>query len=112
MSCTDAQVRLMMRERRQGRSQQQAAVHANLKSRKTVAKYERVGQLPSELKQPRQYRTRADPFGEDWPEVEQMLQHHPELEAKALFEWLSERQPGKYQAGQMRTLQRRVQLWR
>ena len=36
MTCTDAQVRLIMRERSQGRSQEQAAVKANLKSRKTV----------------------------------------------------------------------------
>lgn len=112
MTCTDAQVRLMMRERSQGRSQEQAAVKANLKSRKTVAKYERLGQLPSELKQPRQYRTRVDPFGEDWPEVEQMLQATPELEAKTLFAWLCEQRPGKYQEGQLRSLQRRVADWR
>ena len=101
-----------MRERSKGRSQEQAAVKANLKSRKTVAKYERLKQLPSELKQPRRYRTRTDPFSEDWPEVEQMLQAAPELEAKTLFEWLCERQPGKYQDGQVRTLQRRVSEWR
>lgn len=70
MTCTHAQVRLMMRERSKGRSQEQAAVKANLKSRKTVAKYERLGQLPSELKQARGYRTRRDPFSEDWPAVE------------------------------------------
>jgi len=81
MTCTDAQVRLMMRERSQGRNQEQAAVKVNLKSRKTVAKYERLGQLPSELKQPRHYRARADPFAEDWPAVEQLLQATPELEA-------------------------------
>jgi hypothetical protein len=98
----------MMRERSKGRSQEQAAVKANLKSRKTVAKYERLGQMPSELKQPRQYRTRADPFAEDWPEVAQMLQVTPELEAKTLFEWLCEQRPGKYQEGQLRSLQRRV----
>jgi hypothetical protein len=102
----------MMRERSKGRSQEQAAVKANLKSRKTVAKYERLGQLPSELKQPRQYRTRVDPFAEDWPEVEQMLQVTPELEAKTLFEWLCEQRPGKYQEGQLRSLQRRVADWR
>lgn len=112
MTCTDAQVRLIMRERNKGRSQEQAAVKANVKSRKTVAKYERLGQLPSELKQPRGYRTRADPFGEDWPAVAQMLQDAPELEAKTLFEWLCERRPGQYQAGQLRTLQRRVSDWR
>jgi transposase InsO family protein len=102
----------MMRERSKGRSQEQAAVKANLKSRKTVAKYERLGQLPSELKQPRQYRTRADPFAEDWPEIEQLLQATPELEAKTVFEWLCEQRPGKYQAGQLRSLQRRVADWR
>jgi len=112
MTSTDAQVRLVMRERTKGRSQEQAAVKANLKSRKTVAKYERLGQLPSELKQARAYRTRADPFSEDWLELEPMLQAAPELEAKTLFEWLCDRQPGKYQEGQLRTLQRRVADWR
>lgn len=112
MTCTDAQVRLMMQERNKGRTQQQAAVKANLKSRKTVAKYEQVGQLPSQLNQPRNYRTRTDPFVEDWPEVEQMLERSPELEAKSLFEWLCEQHPQKYQEGQLRTFQRRVQDWR
>jgi hypothetical protein len=102
----------MMKERTKGRSQEQAAVKANIKNRKTVAKYERVGQLPSELKQPRQYRTRADPFAQDWTEVERLLQVTPELEAKTLFEWLCEQRPGQYQAGQLRTLQRRVADWR
>ena len=101
-----------MRERRKGRTQEQAAVKANIKSRKTVARYERLDKLPSELKQPRDYRTRADPFAEDWEQVEQMLSEAPELEAKTLFEWLSEQSPGKYQEGQLRTLQRRVADWR
>jgi hypothetical protein len=101
-----------MRERQKGRTQEQAAVKANIKSRKTVARYERLGQLPSELKQARQYRTREDPFADDWVQVEQMLSNAPELEAKTLFEWLCEQSPGKYQEGQLRTLQRRVADWR
>lgn len=112
MTSTDAQVRLLMKERTKGRSQEQAAVKANLKSRKTVAKYERLGKLPSELKKPRQYRTRVDPFAEVWPEIERMLETAPELQAKTLFEWLTEKEPGKYQEGQLRTLQRRVADWR
>jgi hypothetical protein len=102
----------MMRERQKGRTQEQAAVKANVSSRKTVARYERLGKLPSELKQARQYRTREDAFAADWPQVEQMLSDAPELEAKTLFEWLCEQEPGKYQAGQLRTLQRRVADWR
>jgi len=107
-----------MQERRKGRTQQQAAVKANVNSRKTVTKYEKAGRLPSELKQPRRYRTREDPFAEDWSELEEMLTAAPELEATALFEWLCDKYKdendgqGKYQAGQLRTLQRRVSSWK
>jgi transposase len=101
-----------MRERGKGRTQEQAAVSANLRSRKTVAKYEGLGKLPSELKQPRRYRTRPDPFVEDWPTVEKMLEEAPSLEAKALYEWLCEQHPGRYKPGQLRTFQRRVATWR
>jgi hypothetical protein len=101
-----------MREREKGRTQEQAAASANVCSRKTVSKYEKLGLLPSELKQPRQYRTRANPFEEDWPTVEQMLADAPSLEAKALFEWLCEQHPGRYQPGQLRTFQRHVSTWR
>lgn len=101
-----------MREREKGRSQEQAAASANVRSRKTVAKYEQLGELASETKKPRQYRTRRDAFAEDWTTVEQMLEKAPSLEAKALFEWLSEQHPGRYQAGQLRTFQRRVSNWR
>ncbi len=43
MTATDAQVRILMRERKKGRTQEQAAAKANLKSRKTVAKYDGWG---------------------------------------------------------------------
>jgi hypothetical protein len=112
MTATDAQVRIIMREREKGRTQEQAAASANLRSRKTAAKYERLGQLPSALKRPRSYRTRADPFAADWPTVEEMLTTAPELEAKTLFEWLCDQHPGRYQEGQLRTFQRRVSHWR
>ena len=112
MTITDAQVRIMMRERQKGRTQEQAAASANARSRKTVAKYEQLGQLPSEGVQPRQYRTREDAFAEDWPTLEAMLHDAPHLQAKTLFEWLCEQHPGKYQAGQLRTLQRQVAQWR
>jgi len=65
MTCTDAQVRLIMRERNRGRTQEQAAVKANVRSRKTVAKYEQLGRLPSEVKEERKYRTRKNPFADD-----------------------------------------------
>ncbi|MFN2203591.1 MAG: IS21 family transposase, partial [Caldilineaceae bacterium] len=112
MTVTDAQVRIMMRERKKGRTQEQAAASANVRSRQTVAKYEQLGELPSERVEPRQYRTRTDVFAEDWATLEAMLEVAPTLEAKALFEWLCEQHPGQYQEGQLRTLQRRVAQWR
>ena len=41
MVCTDTQVRLLMKERQQGRTQEQAAAKANVKSRKKVDKVEK-----------------------------------------------------------------------
>jgi hypothetical protein len=112
MTATDAQVRLIMKERNNGKSQEQAAVKANIRSRKTVRKYEQLGELPSDLKEPRKYRTRPDPFEKDWAEVEKKLKEAPELEAKTLFEWLCERDGVDYQEGQLRTLQRHISNWR
>ncbi len=70
------------------------------------------GKLPSEMKGLRTWRTREDPFAEDWLEVKERLGAAPELEAKVLFEDLCERHPGRYQEGQLRTFQRRVREWR
>ena len=41
-----------------------------------------------------------------------MLELNPGLEAKTLFEWLCRREPGRFQEGQLRTLQRRIKQWR
>ena len=112
MTATDAQVRLIMKERRKGRTQEQAAAKANVRNRRTVRKYEQLGQLPSERNQPRSYRTRANPFAADWPELEAMLQEAPELDATVLFGWLTERRPATYEEGQLRSLQRHVSAWR
>jgi hypothetical protein len=112
MAATDVQVEIAMKERKKGRTQQQAAARANLRSRKTVARYEALGQLPSELRRPRTYRTRSNPFDADWPELAKMLAASEGLEAKALFEWLCRKRPGRYQEGQLRTFQRHVHRWR
>jgi hypothetical protein len=92
MTATYAQVRLLMKERGNGKTQQQAAVKVNL-HHKTVQKYEQLGQLPSELKEARRYRTRPDPFEKDWAEVEAKLAVAPELEAKAVFQGTLQKLP-------------------
>ncbi len=88
-----------------------AAMKADM-DRKTARKYVGAGKLPSELKTPRTWRTREDPFVDVWPEIEQQLQESPGLEAKTLFESLQEKEPGRYGWGQLRTLQRRIREWR
>ena len=80
--------------------------------RKTARKYMSAGRLPSEMRAPRDWRTREDAFAEHWPQLEQLLIETPGLEAKTLFDMLVERYPGRYEEGQLRTLQRRVQRWR
>ncbi len=58
------------------------------------------------------WRTRDDPFGEDWSWVKERLVDAPGLEAKTLFDELVILKPGRYQEGQLRTLQRRIKRWR
>ncbi len=89
----------------------QAAMKADM-DRKTARKYVAAGKLPSEMKAPRDWRTRPDPFVEHWAEVQARLEETPELEAKTLFELLREEHPDRYADGQLRTLQRRVKRWR
>jgi hypothetical protein len=108
---TDAQVRKLMEEMSKHGLIGRAARKADM-DRKTAGKYVRLGKLPSELKAPRTWRTRANPFEADWPWIEERLAVAPELEAKALFEALQERRPGQYPDGGVRTLQRHVKQWR
>ncbi len=79
---------------------------------KTATKYIQSGELPSDQKTGRDWATREDPFTAVWAEVATRLAEAPELQAKALFEWLCEQYPGQFQEGQLRTFQREVKRWR
>jgi transcriptional regulator with XRE-family HTH domain len=108
---TDAEVRRMIKERATGKTQEQVAARTGMSVR-TLRTYERAGRLPSQLKQPRTYQTRPNPFADAWPWVEAQLARDPALQATTLFALLCERHPGRYQAIQLRTLQRHVATWR
>jgi hypothetical protein len=97
----------MRKDGRLGRAALRAGMHRN-----TARRYVEAGKLPSELREPRSWRTREDPFTEDWPWIVERLEAAPELEAKALFEHLVTAEPDRYQEGQLRTLQRRIKQWR
>jgi hypothetical protein len=107
----DQEVLCMLNERAKGRTQAQAAARAGMSVR-TARTYERRGRLPSQLKQPRTYRTRPNPFAEAWPWIVAQLEHDPALQGTTLFALLQERHPGRFQAGQLRTLQTHVATWR
>ena len=111
MQTTDAQVRRLMEEMQKHGGIGLAAMRAGM-DRKTARKYVRAGKLPAELRQPHTWRTREDPFAEDWPALAAMLEEAPELEARTLFEHVADQRPGTYDPGQLRTLQRRVREWR
>ena len=108
---TDAQVRTLMKElERTGRldvSAQRSGMSEN-----TARKWREKGKLPSETKKPRDWRTRSNPFEEDWGWVEEKLEGLPGLRAKTIFEALLRKEPGRYQEGQLRTLQRHIRRWR
>ena len=88
-----------------------AAARAGM-SRNTATKYLKTDKMPSEMSAARTWRTRPDPFDEDWAWVEEHLVEAPGFEAKTLFDELTRLHPGRYQDGQLRTLQRRIKQWR
>lgn len=88
-----------------------AAIRSGM-DEKTARKYRKLGKLPSELEQPHTWRTREDLFERVWDGIELMLKINPGLEAKTIFEDLQRRKPGRFADGQLRTLQRRMKVWR
>ena len=108
---TDKQVRRLIALLKSEGNLALAASKAGMDA-KTARKYRRLGRLPSELESVARWRTRPDPFAEVWESVCELLSKSPGLEAKTIFEHLQRSQPGRYQDGQLRTLQRKVKQWR
>lgn len=108
---TDAEVRELFRLVDRGIPLVHAA-RAIGRSERAARRYVKKRRLPSQMKHPRTYRTRMDAFEDVWPDLEQRLKDAPGLEAKTLFGYLCRQEPGRYQEGQLRTLQRRVRDWR
>lgn len=108
---TNAQVRRLFQEMDKGTTKATSAVKAGM-SEKTARKYGKSRCLPGELSVSHTWRTREDPFEEVWDEIRCRLEARPKFEAKTLFEDLQVRYPGKFPEGQLRTLQRRIKVWR
>ena len=108
---TDKQVRLLMKTIQAEKTLAAAAAKSGM-DEKTARRYRRLQKLPSEIGVAHTWRTRPDPFDEVWDEVREYLSNEPGLEAKTLFGALQRKYPGRFQDGQLRTLQRRVKRWR
>jgi len=108
---TKQQYRRLMSEYQETGNVTLSAMKADM-SRPTARKYLRDGKPPAEAQAKHTWRTRPDPLAQIWPAAEAMLTEAPELEAKALFEHLSEKSPGVVGEKHLRTFQRRVKLWR
>jgi hypothetical protein len=80
--------------------------------RKTARRYRDNGSLPSESAKPHSWRTRPNPFQEVWADIEALITQNPGLQAKTIFEYLVREHPDRFQAGQLRTLQRHLKGWR
>ena len=108
---TDRQVRRLFALIKTEEKQEISASKAGMDA-KTGRKYRRLGQLPSELPSAVRGRTRPDPFVAVWDDVQKLFEGNAGLEAKTVFEYLQRQNPGHFQDGQLRTLQRRVKGWR
>jgi hypothetical protein len=108
---TDHQVRRLMALTNTEPTLAIAAAKAGM-DEKTARKYRRLGKLPNECRAEHTWRTRPDPFDTVWDEIAQRIKTNPGLQAKTLFLDLQRRFPGRFQDGQLRTLQRRIKHWR
>lgn len=107
----DQQIKILRKYRNKGKSMEIAASKANM-SAKTGYKYEKDGRLPSEMKQPRQYKTRKNPFDNYKDEIYGLLKQDSQLTATTIFEELCERYPDTFSIGQKRSLERLVRMWK
>jgi hypothetical protein len=108
---TDAQVRMLRQFLGEGHPLFRAAMKVGMDT-KTARKYRQADRLPSESITTRTWRTREDPFQDVWPQLRDLLERNPGLQAKTLFEDLQGRFPGQFPDSQLRTLQRKIKAWR
>ena len=111
LHATDRQVMRYMSSRSRHHDQEAAAAMAGFSAR-TARRIDKDPRLPSQKRQPRSWRTRADPLADIWPKVVEMLKT-PGVMAVTIFEDLQdELGPDAVPDGVRRTLERRIAKWR
>jgi len=107
---TKKQVKLYMKHKHNGDTQEQASAKADI-SQRSGRRIE-TGTLTGK-KEVRHWRTRHDPFSEVWEsEITPLLSKTPKLTPTTLFEDLQDRHPGRFPNKHKRTFQRRVKQWK
>jgi len=106
---TDQQVRRLRMLIHTEKTKATAAAKAGM-DEKTARRYLKHGELPSQCRAEHNWRTRQDPFEEEWEGIRDKLEAIPGLEAKTLFDALQREKPGDFSDGQLRTLQRRISV--
>lgn len=105
------QVEKYMKARRQGCTQENAAIKAGISERS--GRVIEQGERMDPRKKERDWRTRSDPLAEVWEsELKPMLEQTPSLQAITLLEYLQTKYPDDYPDSVQRTLQRRVKTQR
>jgi hypothetical protein len=104
---TDRQYGRLMKLIQQEPSLATAAAKAGM-DEQTARKYRELGKLPSQTKPERTWKTRKDAVASVWPEILKILERDESVEAKTIFEYLDRQEPGRFQEGEVRTLQRRI----
>ena len=108
---TDKQVRMLMKLVKTEKTQYLAASKAGM-DEKTARKYINSKKLPSQQKIEHTWKTRKDPFEDVWCDVKSYLDANPGLDGTTIFFSLQREYPGKFSDGQLRTLQRKIKIWR
>ena len=110
---TDAQVRLLRKKMAEGKTIATAAAAAGMSERTAYAW--KTGQLPSETKEPRAWRTRPDPFASVWAtDVVPLLEADKDgvLDATTVLAELGRTHGEAFGPSLLRTMQRRMHQWR
>jgi transposase len=108
---TDDEVRRLMKALKKGKSLAGAAARAEM-DRKTARKYRNAGLLPSQMKKEHTWRTREDRLASFTTEIEEILRSNFAVEGKTIFEYLNRKYESALKTSDLRTIQRRIKLWR
>jgi len=102
----DRQVKVLNREYGKCGNITMSSLKAGM-HRDTGSKYIKMGQLPSEIKKQRHWRTHDDVFEFVEDDIKELL-GEPKVNAKTILISLQDKHPGKFKDHMLRTLQRKV----